>query len=107
MPVRKSCLYLTNYLAFSAFYPLHGKVNKHCFSSNWYSAKTANQFSSAMHFTTSANRTPESPSICLYCNYYGPRNKAGALIKIANYAKGVIQQTGRHTENILMIECMR
>jgi len=36
--------------------------------------------------------------IRLYCDNHDTRNKTGALIKITNYAKGVIQQTGRHVE---------
>jgi len=36
--------------------------------------------------------------IRLDCNNYDTRNKTGASIKITNYAKGVIQQTGRHIE---------
>ena len=40
----------------------------------------------------------QSSTIRFYCNNYDACNKTGALIKITDYSKSVVEQTGRHVE---------
>ncbi len=95
---RQTVFYLTYCLTFGAFGSLNGMVYKYSFSTDWHGTKTTSRLPSTVHITASTSRTPQSPSIFLHCNNYYASNKMGALIKITNYAKGVIQQTGRHIE---------
>jgi len=96
--IGKLYLYLTNCLATGAFYPLNRKVDKDCFLTYRYCAKASNQLSPAVYLAAFTYRTSQSPMIRSYRENYDSRNKTAALIKITNYAKGVIQQTGRHVE---------
>ncbi len=86
------------YMTIAPFYPLNGKADINRFPANWQRSKAPHLLPSAVYFTASTNWTSKSPDIISYGINYGTRNIARTLIKISDYAKGVIQQTSRHVE---------
>jgi hypothetical protein len=94
----KAYFYLTNRLAFGTFHSLHWKVNINRFPSYRYRSKAPYLQPSTAHFAASTNWTSKSPIIISYGYNYGTCNITRTLVKIPDYAKGVIQQTGRHVE---------
>jgi hypothetical protein len=85
-------------LTLGALHPLYRKINIYSLSTYRYRSKATGYLPSATHVAASAYRTSQAPMIFFYRNYNGVRNIVGTLVKITNYAKGVIEQAGRHFE---------
>jgi hypothetical protein len=81
-----------------AFYPLYWKINIDRLLTYWYCSKATSYLFSTGYVAIPANGASRTPAIIFYCNYNGIRNITGALIKIINYAKSVIEQARRHFE---------
>jgi len=96
--IGKPYLYLAYCLTLGAFHPLYWKINVHGLPTYRYRSKATNYLPSAAHVATSANWASQAPMIFFYRHYNGVRNITGTLVKITNYAKGVIEQAGRHFE---------